>query len=419
MSSRTLRPAPIGCCLAVLLSLSSVSSAQWAQWGGPNRDFTVQTTGLANEWPDEGPRQIWKRPLGDGYSSILADNGVLYTMYRIKEDEFTIALSAADGKTIWEHKNLSPFTPTMAEFGPGPHATPLIIDSRLYSVGTNAVLHCFDKSDGKILWKHDLIKDFNGGLRPRGYSCSPIAYKNTIVLPLGNEKDGPGAVALDQKTGQLKWKSAHLRATHASPILIRFDGEDQLVLFMAAELVGLNPDTGKVLWSAKHGNNALVNASTPLWNGKDTLFCANAYDGGARAFRLTREGGKTVPKQLWYSTRMKLHHGNALLIGDKVFASSGMGTAFYVGMELETGKQLFRQRGFAKSTTLYADGKLILLDENGLLGLATIEADGLNIHSQQKIADPYAWAAPTLVGTRLYVLDRQHIMAFELGSGAN
>lgn len=392
----------------------SAARAQWTQWGGPTRDFIVSASHLADEWPDSGPRQIWKRQLGDGYSTILVDDGVLYTMYRTGTDEFTIALSAADGKTIWEHINPSPFTKTMAEFGPGPHATPLIVGDRLYSVGTNAVLHCFDKKDGKILWKHDLIKDFNGELRARGYSCSPIAWQNTIILPLGSEKNGPGAVALDLKSGELVWKSSTFAPTYASPILIRFDGEDQLILFMATELVAVNPSTGQQLWTARHANQTSVNASTPIWNGKDTLFCANAYDGGARAFRLTRESGKTVPKELWYNTQLKLHHGNALLVGENIYASSGMGTAFFMGVKLDTGEKLFRQRGFSKTTGLLADGKLILLDENGLLALATLAKDGIDIHSQCKIAEPYAWAAPTLVGTRLYLRDRKNIMALDL-----
>ena len=389
--------------------------AQWTQWGGPNRNFTVETTGLADEWTETGPRQLWKRELGDGYSTILVDDGVLYTMYRIRDDDFTIAMQPADGKTIWQHKNPSPFTKTMAEFGPGPHATPLIVEERLFSIGTNGVLHAFEKKSGKVLWKHDLIKDFKGDLRARGYSCSPIAYQNTIIFPLGSESKGPGAVALDQKSGKLIWESPTFAPTYASPILIQFDGEDQLVLFMATELVGLNPATGKMLWTAKHSNQTSVNASTPIWDHKDVIFCANAYDGGARAFRLEHRNGKTVPKELWYSTKMKLHHGNAHLIGENIYASSGMGTAFFMGMKLTTGDILFRQRGLAKTTGLYADGKLILLDENGQLALATLANDGLDIHSQCKVAESWAWAAPTLVGTRLYVRDRHHIMAFDLG----
>ena len=194
--------------------------AKWTQWGGPNRDFTVDAHGLAEQWPDDGPKQLWKRELGDGYSTILFEDGVLYTMYRVGDDEFTVALRASDGAMVWEHKNPSPFTSTMAEYGPGPHSTPLIEKERLYSVGTNGVLHCFDKVDGKVLWKHDLIREFDGELRARGYSPSPLAYKNLLILPLGSERTGPSALAFDLTSGEVIWKSPTLRGTYAAPILV-------------------------------------------------------------------------------------------------------------------------------------------------------------------------------------------------------
>jgi outer membrane protein assembly factor BamB len=184
---------------------------------------------------------------------------------------------------------------------------------------------------------------------------------------------------------------------------------------MASELVAMNPTTGRQLWSAEHRNNASVNASTPVWNGKDILFCSNAYDGGARAFRLMRKDGKTAPKELWYNTKMKLHHGNALRIGDNIYASSGSGAAFYMGLKLATGEMLFRERGFSKATALYADGKLILLDEDGQLALATLADNTLKVLSKCTLAEPYAWAAPTLAGTTLYLRDRKHLWALNLG----
>ncbi len=92
-----------------------------------------------------------------------------------------------------------------------------------------------------------------------------------------------------------------------------------------------------------------------------------------------------------------------------------MGTALMVGLDAKTGKPVWRERGFAKATLLYADGKLIILDEDGQLALATVTPEGLNVHSKCEIAKPTSWAAPTLVGTTLYVRDREHIMALDLG----
>ncbi|MCH7631681.1 MAG: PQQ-binding-like beta-propeller repeat protein, partial [Planctomycetes bacterium] len=179
--------------IAAVSATSTSAHAQWSQFGGPNRNFTVDAKGLADKWPEEGPRRIWERDLGDGYATIVVDNGVLYTMYRKDADEFTVALDAKTGETIWEHGNPSPFTKLMAEYGPGPHSTPLIVGNRLYTIGTNSVMHCFNKKTGRVLWKHDLVDEFGAPIPGRGYASSPIAYKNTVIVPVDRpRKDQEG-----------------------------------------------------------------------------------------------------------------------------------------------------------------------------------------------------------------------------------
>lgn len=203
--------------------------------------------------------------------------------------------------------------------------------------------------------------------------------------------------------------------SYASPILIHFEGETQLVQLMAGRIMGVNPDDGALLWDMEIAPQG-ANLSTPVWNGKDLLFCSSAYDSGSRVIKLTKQDGKTVPEQLWYSRKMRMHHGNAVQLGDYVYGSSGdFGPAFFAAMNLHTGKPVWRERGFRKANCVYADGKLIILDEDGQLALASISPEGMTVHSTCKVAEPYAWAAPTLVDTTLYVRDRKHILALDVG----
>ena len=414
--------------------------AQWPQWGGPNRNFTIETAGLADQWPEKGPEKLWHRELGDGYSTILVNGDELYTMYRIDEDEFTVALDARTGETIWEHKNPSPTTRVMREFGAGPHSTPLLVGHRLYTIGSNAVMHCFNTRTGKVLWKHDLVKELGAPIPPRGYACSPIAYKNTLIVPVDRERpeesgdhrqegeedeekegkakkevEGQTLVAFDQKTGAVVWKSQDAQLTYSSPLLTNFDGEEQLVLVTAKEVAAVDPNTGKLLWrheSEPEGSNI----TTPVWDGESLIYYSSAYDAGSHALELERKDGKTVPEQLWYSRKMRVHHGNVIRIGDHVYGSSGdFGPAFFMGMNLKTGKVAWRERGFKKATCVCGDGKLIILDEDGQLALATVTPEGMTVHSKCKITEQYSWTTPTLVGTTLYVRDRKHIMALDLG----
>jgi len=302
--------------------VATPARAQWPQWGGPNQNFMVETSGLADQWPEDGPRQLWNRALGEGYSSIVVDTGVLYTMYRrspTDESEYTIALSAETGETIWEHENHSPFTIGMTQFGPGPHSTPLVRGQRLYTVGTNAVLHCFDKKAGQALWKRALPGELGAPVPYYGYSCSPIAYRNLIILPVDRwrEDGGPWATrsddprahlataeqslaAFDQTSGEVVWKSHDYPTDYSSPILIDFHGQDQLVALMRRDIIGVEPASGKLLWHQTVRPVPDENIASPLWTGDGLLFCTAAYSSGSRVIRLRSENGETKPEQLWY-----------------------------------------------------------------------------------------------------------------------
>jgi hypothetical protein len=133
--------------------------------------------------------------------------------------------------------------------------------------------------------------------------------------------------------------------------------------------------------------------------------------------RLARDKatGKTAATEVWFHRRLRVHHTTAVRVGDHVYGSSGdFGPSFIAAVDVKTGQVLWQNRGFAKANIVYADGKLILLDEDGQLGLATASPDGLKVLSKAQILDGRAWTVPTLVGSRLYVRDRKNIMAFDL-----
>lgn len=411
--------------------------AQWPQFGGPNRDFKVDSKGLAEKWPESGPRKIWERDLGDGYATIVADDGLLYTMYRVSENEFSVALDAKTGKTIWEHKHPSPSTEVMNQFGPGPHTTPVVDGLLVYTIGTNGMLNAFEKKSGDVLWSHDLVKEYNAHVPDRGYGASPMVYKNSLIVIVDRPREDEDAkskegepkkntaggiaeaqsiVAFDKRSGDLLWSSQDMPVGYASPILIKFDGQDQLVFMLQKDFIALNAETGELLWRHELKPEG-ANITTPVFDGKDTFFASSAYDSGSRAVKLTKKDGKIVPEELWYSRKMRVHHGNAILLDGYVYGSSGdFGPAFFMAINLKTGEVAWRERGFTKANCVYADGKLILLDEDGQLALLKVDPKGMQILSQAKVAERYAWAAPTLVDKTLYVRDRKKIMALDLSA---
>jgi outer membrane protein assembly factor BamB len=390
----------------------------WPQWGGPSRDFRVSSTGLATSWPSSGPKKIWSRALGEGYSSIVADADALYTMYRVGDDEIVVSLDAATGKTRWEHRYEAPLLEHMdygtwlRQGGAGPYSTPLLLGRAVYSVGTTGNFYALDRKTGEVLWHHNLDQKFT--MRGyRGYAPSPLVYGGNIILPIGGE--GQAVVAFDPANGAVVWKNEDFRLAPASPILIQVDGEDQLVVFTPGEVVGLDPRNGNPLWSHPHETSYGLNISTPVWGEGNLLFSSSAYNGGSRVIRLTRASGKTKVEELWSSNRLRLHFGNAMRIGNLIVGTSGdFGPAFFIGVDVQTGEEAFRERSFGRSQMVLAGSKLVIVDEGGDLAIASAGPKGLTVHARAPVLTGNAWTPPTLVGTRLYVRDRKSIAAVEL-----
>ncbi|HEX8456730.1 MAG TPA: PQQ-binding-like beta-propeller repeat protein [Pyrinomonadaceae bacterium] len=408
------------CCLAVCVAPLFVARAAdaWPQWGGVHRDFKSEVKGLARVWPAGGPRKVWERALGEGHSSIISDGARLYTMYRKGASEYVVALDAASGRTVWQHEEAAPLLAKMdMSYGAGPHSTPLIAGELVCAVGTTAKLLCLNRADGRKVWGHDLWSEFGGSRINVGYSSSPVAYKDAIIVQVGGA--GHSLMSFSRRDGSVRWQAHDFRNSSSSPIIIDVDGQTQLVAFMHNEVVGLNPEDGRLLW--RHAVSAEwnfhFNISTPVWGEGNLLFVAAAYGMGGRVLQLARAGdGKTAVRELWQSERTRVHKENAIRLGDVVYASTGhLGPAFFTAIDVKTGRVLWQERGFSHASFLYADGKFIILDEDGTLALATPTANGLDVHARVELFDGTSWTVPTLVGTTLYLRDRKTIMALKLG----
>jgi outer membrane protein assembly factor BamB len=401
--------------------LRTTREVSWSQWGGPDRNFTIPDAALALTWPATGPPVVWRRPLGEGHSAIVGDGRRLFTMYRTDGREFVIALDAATGKTLWDFGYLPlPYDRIDPSYGRGPHATPLLRDGRVYAIGTTGRMSCLDAQRGTLIWSHELWRDFGGSFIINGYASSPIAYRDTVIVQVG----GPGKslVAFDAVTGTVRWQAHSFRNSQSSPILVRVDGVEQLVAYMHNEIVGVNPDTGALLW--RHPVAATMNfhfnIATPVWGEGNLLFASSAYGVGGRVLRLSGEQGRSAVTALWQSERTRIHHENAIRIGDTVFASTGhLGPAFLTAFNVQDGRVLWQDRSFSHAMLLRAGNRLLILDEDGTLGLATATARGLVVHARAEVLKSPAWTAPTLIGPVLYLRDRQTIAALRVGPRGN
>ncbi len=388
---------------------------QWTQWGGPHRNFQTEASGVKDTWPATGPRVIWKRPIGDGYSSTAVENGVLYTMYGKPRQEIVLAANADTGQTLWEFATPLDFHSDAPEQGNGPYATPLLVGDRLFTTGVAGRLQCLDKKSGKLVWTQHLWADHKGSRLMYGYASSPIAFRQTVIVPVG----GPGkaVMAFQQADGKVAWAKNDFGNVYSSPVLIDVGGLEQFVALMDGEVVGLNPHNGDLQWLVPFKADYSIAVSTPLCGPDNLLFVSSEYGGGAKVIELKRNGLQTTATELWSSNRLRLHHGNAMRIGDAIyFSSGGKGSqAILTAVDARTGKVHWQERSIEKATFVWADQKLITLDQDGNLMIAHPSPQGFKISAKAPLLSNLSWTPPVLVGTRLYLRDRRTMMAVDLG----
>jgi outer membrane protein assembly factor BamB len=294
----------------------------------------------------------------------------------------------------------------------GPHSTPLVAGNHLISVGTYGQLKAFDKGTGNVAWSHELWREWHGTRLERGYSSSPLAYQNLVIVTVGGPKQA--LIAFERETGAVVWRAQTFRLSPSSPMLIKVDGQDQIVLATADHVHGIDPRNGELLWQHSHPCGGF-NITPPVWGPDNVLIISSAYSCGTRALRLSQADGKTSVKELWFTSRMRVHHGTLLRVGDMLVGSSGnVGPAPLTAVDVKTGRILWQDRTFPKANLVHADGMLIVLDENGQLALARVALDGLVVVSRADVMEQLSWTPPTLVGPQLYVRDRRTIAAFDL-----
>jgi outer membrane protein assembly factor BamB len=396
------------------LAAGAFQGTSWPHFGGPGGDFRAPDAPLALEWKD-GPPVRWSRELGEGFSGIAASGDALYTMYRRGEDEVVVSLEASTGRTRWEHAMPAPAHPKQ-DFsqGPGPHATPLITEDLVCAAGSTARLRCLDAATGRLIWSRDLVAEDGATVVYRGYSSSPIAHGDAVIVQGGGS--GRAVMAFDRRTGKPRWRGGDYANTNSTPALLKFEGDRQLVAFMADVVAGFHPDTGEELWSHPHPQRFTDNISRPIRAG-DLLIVTSALDGGTRALRVTRDGSRWAVQERWHQPRAGAYYTNAVAAGGLVLLSSGgIGPTFFSALRPDTGDIAWQTRDVLRAQLVAVgdNGVLVLRDEEGGLALATVGAEGVRVRSRVEMFAGGAPSPPTLVGGTLYARDRERIVSIDL-----
>ena len=402
--------------LSVVLALSlapisnqAPAAGDWPQWRGPNRDGISMETGLARQWPANGPPVVWQAPgLGGGYGSVAIKGNQVFVQGLRGRDTMVHSLNREDGTYLWS-KNLGPGGSN--DRGSGPRGTPTIDGNRLFVLTEAGDLWCLNL-DGTEVWHRNILREFSGGNIQWLISESPLIDGDRVIVTPGGRS--AGMVALDRATGRTIWTAKELNddAGYSSAVVVDVEGVRAYTTFTASEAVGVRASDGKVLWRYRRAANNVANIATPVVQG-NLVFYSSAYDTGAGLVTLHAGNNELTAKEKYFTRDMQNHHGGLVLVDGTLY---GFSNAILVALDFATGKLLWRDRSVGKGAITYADGRLYILSEDNVVGLAEVTPKGYVEKGRFRIADQGlpSWSHPVVSGGRLYIRNQSQLTAYDI-----
>jgi len=400
--------------LVLLLSLSlSLVAEDWPQFLGPRRDGTYIGKNLAAQWPEDGPKVLWRKKVGSGWSSAVTTGKRVVHFHRDGQQEVIECNETTTGKILWKHAYPANYVDRFGKDN-GPRATPAIAEGRVYTMGASGIVTALDLKSGKALWQVDTQKQYRSNLGFFGIACSPLVNGKHVLLNIGGE-NGAGIIALDTNSGKLRWKTSADNTSYSSPILAKLEGKQQALFFTRAGLESVDPSTGTTLFTFpwRPTINASVNAATPIVSG-NLVFISTSYGKGAAL--LTVKNNRT--ETLWardgvmsnqYATCV-LHEGH--LYGFHGRADGGDCELRCV--ELKTGKIKWNHPGLRSGTVIHAGKELLILTERGELLRAPVSPAAFLPTARTQILGFTVRAYPALANGLFIARDNNNLVCVDL-----
>ncbi len=400
--------------LPVLVGLAlgaQTAVADWPQYLGTQRDGVYRGPALADTWGSSGPKIVWTKSVGQGFSGPVVAEGRLILFHRVGNSEMVQSLDARTGAEQWSYGYTTSYRDDFG-FDEGPRAVPVVANGIVYTFGAEGQLHAVSLTTGTRLWSEDTAGRFKVAKGFFGAAGSPLVEDGKVIANIGGK--GAGIVAFDAKTGKVAWAATDDEASYSSGIAATIAGKRYAIFLTRAGLVGLDPATGTVQfqrrWRARQ--NASVNAATPLVAG-DLIFISAEYGPGAAALRLE---GPTLTDVWTSNDALSNHYSTSVVHDGSLFGFHGrqeFGPSFRA-VELKTGRVRWSQDRFMAGSVILAGDRLLILRENGELVLAPASPDGFKPLARAQVLPETVRAFPALANGFLYARNEKTLVCLDL-----
>ncbi|MBK5290593.1 MAG: PQQ-like beta-propeller repeat protein [Acidobacteriia bacterium] len=382
------------------------SHIDWPGFRGPHRDGIVTGVRIKTDWAASPPVELWRRPVGPGWSSFAVGDGLLYTQEQRGEFEVIACYDATTGKPVWTHRDAARFWESNA--GAGPRGTPALHDGRIYTIGATGIVNSLDAGNGAVIWTRNAASDTGAKVPGWGFASSPLVIDDLVIVAASGR-----LAAYDLSTGAPRWVKTEGGGSYSSPHLLTIGGVAQIVFLNNAGATGVAPTDGKVLWKHQWPGATILEPALTADGG--VLITTSDMAGGIGVRRLAVENGSGgwTAEEVWTSNGLKPYFNDFVVHSGHAFGFDG---GILACIDLHDGKRKWKggRYGHGQLLLLTDQDLLLVLSEEGELALVAAVPGQFTEIARFPAMEGKTWNHPVLAGDILLVRNGQEMVAFRL-----
>lgn len=381
----------------------------WTDFRGPRRDGVSTEPAVLTDWPKDGPRCVWRQPIGGGYASFVMADGLAFTIEQRRADEAVTAYDLETGREVWAFRYPAEFTEWMG--GDGPRATPTWHEGLVHSLGATGELVCLRGQTGELLWRTNLLTANQSANLRYGLCASPVVVGEQLIVLTGDVSSGNSVVGYDRRTGRKLWSALSERQAYTSPLLATLAGRPQVLVVTASRALGLDLTDHRVLWEfpwTVQYDNAIC---TPTLVGTNQFVIAAGYGAGAALLEVTATADGFAARPVWRNRNLKTKFNPAVLYEGHLY---GLDEGVLACVEVATGERKWREGRYGYGQLLRAADHLIVLGGEGELALVRATPERFEERARVRALTGKTWNVPALAEGRLLVRNAAEMACYDL-----
>lgn len=403
---------------AALADLGRTTEFDSPAFRGRDRTGAARAVRFARDW-SEPPRQLWRHPVGLGWSSFAVVGDFCVTQEQREQYETVVCYELRTGREVWTHADEASFDEITS--GKGPRATPTIHNNHVFTLGATGILNCLNGADGRRVWSTNILDDNDAENALFGMSGSPLVTNGLVVVNPGGAAGS--LVAYDEQTGDRVWSGGSADASYSSPQYADFPGRPQILNFNADGISGHDAESGAVLW--RHPWVSLPsernNVCQPVaLSGNDdrpnAVFVSSGYGVGCAVLELIDSGEGFEVRERWRNRNLRAKFSSVVRRGGHVY---GLDATVLTCLDLETGEPCWKGGRYGYGQLVLADDVIFVQAESGDVALVDASPEEYRELASFPALDHRTWNHPVVSGDVVLVRNDREAACYQLPESEN